>query len=141
MNKVFMIGRLASDVELRQTQTGLAVANYRLAVNRRTKGADGQTQADFFPCIAWDKSAEFASKYLAKGRRIGIAGYLQTRSYDAPDGSKRYITEIVVMEHEFCDSLNAAGGGYQEQSAPAPEPPSGYTGGGFTQVEDDELPF
>lgn len=139
MNKVIMIGRLASDVELRQTQSGMQVAQYRLAVNRRTKSADGQQQADFFPCIAWDKHAAFASQYLTKGMKIGIVGTLQTRSYDAQDGSKRYVTEIIVNEHDFCESKGA--GGYQEQSAPAPEPPSGYTGGGFTQVDDDELPF
>lgn len=133
-----MIGRLASDVELRQTQSGMQVAQYRLAVNRRTKGADGQQQADFFPCIAWDKNAAFASQYLTKGMKIGIVGMLQTRSYDAQDGSKRYVTEIIVNEHEFCESKGT--GGYQEQSAPAPEPPSGYNGG-FTQVDDDELPF
>ena len=139
MNKVFVIGRITADPELRTTQSGMAVAQYRIAVNRRTKSADGQQQADFFPCVAWDKNAEFVAKYLSKGMKIAIAGQLQTRSYDAQDGSKRYVTEIIVNEHEFCESKGA--GGYQEQSAPAPEPPSGYNGGGFTEVQDDELPF
>ena len=140
MNKVILIGRLAADPELRTTQSGIPVAQYRLAVNRRTKSADGQQVADFFPCIAWGQNAEFVAKYLSKGMKIGIVGTLQTRSYDAQDGSKRYVTEVIVNEHEFCESKGA--GGYQEQSAPAPEPPSGYTGGGFTQEDiGDELPF
>ena len=134
-----MIGRLTDDPELRTTQSGKAVAQYRLAVQRRFVNAQGVREADFFNCVAWDRNAEFVAKHLSKGTKVGIAGTLQTRSYDAQDGSKRYVTEIIVDEHEFCESKGA--GGYQEQSAPAPEPPSGYTGGGFTQVDDDELPF
>ena len=119
-----MIGRLAANPEIRHTQSGIAVATYRLAVNRRRK-QDGQQEADFFPCVAWDKGAEFATKYLTKGMKIAIAGHLQTRSWDAQDGTKRYTTEIIVEEHEFCESKAAA---------PSEE-------GGFTEVEDDELPF
>lgn len=119
-----MIGRLAADPEIRHTQSGIAVATYRLAVNRRRK-QDGQQESDFFPCVAWDKGAEFATKYLTKGMKIAIAGHLQTRSWDAQDGTKRYTTEIIVEEHEFCESKAAA---------PSEE-------GGFAEVEDDELPF
>lgn len=144
MNKVFLIGRLAADVELRTTQSGIAVASYRLAVNRR-KSANGQQQeADFFPCIAWNKGAEFASKYLSKGAKIAVIGHLQTRSYDAQDGTKRYVTEVIVDEHEFCESKQqtAQNGGYEAQSAQA-EPAASYAPQqtGFTQVDDDELPF
>lgn len=140
MNKVIMIGRIAADPELRTTQSGTAVAQYRLAVNRR-KSADGQQVADFFPCVAWDKNAEFVAKYLSKGMKVGIVGTLQTRSYDAQDGSKRYVTEIIVGEHEFCESK---GTGYQEQSAPAGDAVSqaqAAFGAGFVEVTDDELPF
>lgn len=139
MNKVLLIGRIANDIELRTTQSGMSVASYRLAVNRR-KSANGQQEADFFSCIAWDKGAEFAAKYLTKGMKIAIAGHLQTRSWDAQDGSKRYVTEIVVDEHEFCESKGAAQN--QTQSAQA-EPAASYAPQqtDFTQVDDDELPF
>lgn len=139
MNKVFMIGRLAADPELRTTQSGTPVATYRLAVNRR-KSANGQQEADFFPCVAWDKGAEFATKYLTKGMKIAIAGHLQTRSWDAQDGTKRYTTEIIVDEHEFCESRGAAA---PEQAAPAVPAAQAArpADGGYTQVDDDELPF
>lgn len=139
MNKVFLIGRLAADPELRTTQSGTPVATYRLAVNRR-KSANGQQEADFFSCVAWDKGAEFATKYLRKGTKIAVVGHLQTRSWDAQDGSKRYATEIIVDEHEFCES-KGAGGGYQEQPTAAQTAPAADNNGGFTPVEDDELPF
>lgn len=139
MNKVFMIGRLAADPELRTTQSGTPVATYRLAVNRR-RSADGAQEADFFPCVAWGKGAEFAAKYLTKGMKIAIAGHLQTRSWDAQDGTKRYTTEIIVDEHEFCESRGAAA---PEQAAPAVPAAQAArpADGGYTQVDDDELPF
>lgn len=129
MNKVFQIGRLAADPEIRTTQSGMKVATYRLAVNRRKK-PDGTQEADFFTCVAWDKAADFVERYLSKGRKIAIEGRLQNRSYDAQDGSKRYVTEIMVESHEFCDSQNSA-------QAPAQTAPNG----GFTEVDDDQLPF
>lgn len=139
MNKVFMIGRLAADPELRTTQSGTPVATYRLAVNRR-KSANGQQEADFFPCVAWDKGAEFATKYLTKGMKIAIAGHLQTRSWDAQDGTKRYTTEIIVDEHEFCESKGAAAPD-QAQAAPAAQNAQPADISGFTPVDDDEVPF
>lgn len=134
-----MIGRLAADPELRTTQSGTPVATYRLAVNRR-RSADGSQEADFFPCVAWGKGAEFAAKYLTKGMKIAIAGHLQTRSWDAQDGTKRYTTEIIVDEHEFCESSGAAA---PEQAAPAVPAAQAArpADGGYTQVDDDELPF
>ena len=138
-----MIGRLAADHELRTTQSGTPVATYRLAVNRR-RSAEATQEADFFPCVAWGKGAEFAAKYMRKGMKIAIAGHLQTRSWDAQDGSKRYITEIIVDEHEFCESRGAAA---PEQAAPAaPSAPAAQNarpadGGGYTEVDTDDLPF
>lgn len=142
MNKVFMIGRLAADPELRTTQSGTPVATYRLAVNRR-RSAEATQEADFFPCVAWGKGAEFAAKYMRRGMKIAIAGRLQTRAYDAQNGTKRYVTEIIVDEHEFCESRGAAA---PEQAAPAaPSAPAAQNArpadGGYTQVDDDELPF
>lgn len=138
MNKVFMIGRLAADPELRTTQSGTQVATYRLAVNRR-RSADGSQEADFFPCVAWGKGAEFAAKYMRRGMKIAVSGRLQTRSWDAQDGTKRYITEIIVDEHEFCESRGAAAP-EQTQAAPAAQAAQ-PADGGYTEVNGDELPF
>lgn len=133
MNKVFLIGRLVADPEIRATQGGMQVASYRLAVNRRKK-QDGTQEADFFTCVAWDKAADFVSKYLSKGRKIAVEGRLQSRSYDAQDGTKRHVVEVMVESHEFCDSRQADG---QTGAQSAPH----TTADGFTEVEDDELPF
>lgn len=138
MNKVIMIGRLVADPELRFTQSGKAVAGYKLAVDRRFK-QEGQPTADFFPCVAWGANAEFASKYLHKGTKIAIEGRLQIRTWDK-DGEKRYATEIIVDQHEFCEKKTESSdndfGGYGA-------PPSEYDGGGFSEIadEDGDLPF
>ena len=104
MNKVVMIGRLTKDPETRYTQSGKAVGSFTLAVDRRGKKTDGQQTADFIPCVVWDKLAKIVANNLTKGSKIGIDGRLQVRTYDAQDGSKRYMTEVVVNELDFCDS-------------------------------------
>lgn len=133
MNKVILIGNLAADPESRTTQSGVAQCTLRLAVSRRfTDKQTGQREADFFNVICWRNTAEFAARYLTKGRRIAVEGSLQTRSYDAQDGSKRYVTEVIADSVEFCDSKPEGG-----QSTPKTQPARG----GFTEVDDDELPF
>lgn len=131
MNKVILIGNLASDPESRTTQSGIAQCSFRLAVQRRFKGANGERETDFLPVVCWRQTAEFAQRYLAKGRKVAVEGSIQTRSYDAQDGSKRYVTEIIA------DSVEAVGG--REDGARKPE--SAQQNGGFTEVDDDELPF
>lgn len=134
MNKVIMIGNLVADPETRTTQSGVTQCTLRIAVQRRF--ADKQTgkrESDFFNVICWRNTAEFAAKYLTKGRKIAVEGSLQTRSYDAQDGSKRYVTEIIADSVEFCDSRHESGQS-GTQAATAQE-------GGFAEVEDDELPF
>ena len=96
MNKVILIGNLASDVESRTTASGIANCTFRLAVQRRFANAQGVREADFLPIVCWRQTAEFASKYLSKGRKVAVEGSIQTRSYDANDGSKRYVTEIIA---------------------------------------------
>ena len=108
MNKVILIGRTTKDTEIRYTQSGKAVATFTLAVDRRFK-QDGQPSADFIPCVAWGKTAEVAGKYLAKGNRCGVEGRIQTRSYEAQDGSKRYVTEVVISELYFLESKKSGG--------------------------------
>jgi single-strand DNA-binding protein len=109
MNKVILIGRMTKDPETRYTQSGTAVATFTLAVDRRFN-KEGQPSADFVPCVAWNKLAEVIANNLAKGRKVGIEGRLQVRSYDAQDGSKRYVTEVIVDELDFCDSKKQGSG-------------------------------
>ena len=103
MNKVILIGRLTKETDIRLTPAGLKVAHYTLAVDRRFK-KDGEPDADFLPCVAFGKTADFAEKYLTKGAKIAICGRIQTRSYDDKYGQKKYITEIVVDEQYFAES-------------------------------------
>ena len=103
MNHFVGIGRLTRDPEVRYTQSGKSCARFTLAIDRR-KSSDGNQQADFIPCVAWEKTAEVISQYTGKGRKIAVEGRIQTRSYDAKDGTKRYATEVVVQSMEFCDN-------------------------------------
>ena len=117
MNKVILTGNLARDPEIRYTQSGKAVATFSLAVNRgwkRPNDSQQQQITDFINIVAWDKSAEFCSKYLAKGRKVLVEGRIQSRSYEAQDGSKRYVTEVVSDNIEFMDSKrqDSGDGGY-----------------------------
>lgn len=147
MNRVILIGNLTRDPELRTTASGVSVCNFSIAVNRRFKNAQtGQQETDYFNVIAWRQLGELCSRYLAKGRKVAVVGSIQTRSYEANDGSKRTAVDIVADEVEF---LSAKGSAEQEgtkaaQTANAPVSPGGeaasYTSG-FTQVDDDELPF
>lgn len=145
MNKVILMGRLARDPDVRTTQSGKSVARMTIAVDRRmSKSADsGQATADFLNLVAWERLAEFAGNYLHKGSKILVEGRLQSRSYEAQDGSKRYVTEVNVSDVEFCESKSHADGG--AFSAPAPmdggasaASPMGGFGG---PVQDDDIPF
>ena len=142
MNKVILIGNLAADPESRTTQSGIAQCTLRLAVQRNFVNQQGVRETDFFNVICWRKTAEFCSRYLSKGRKIAVEGSLQTRSYDAQDGSKRYVTEVIADNVEFCDSRPTDGGRPRtDNPPPPPEPTNANTSGGFTEVDDDELPF
>lgn len=101
MNKSFFIGNLTKDPELRSTQSGKAVASFTIAVNRRFKNQAGEAVTDFFPVTVWGQLAEVCGRYLAKGKKVAVVGELQTRNYEAKDGTKRYVTEIVADEVEF----------------------------------------
>ena len=107
MIKVILSGRLVRDPELRYTQTGKAVASFILAVNRRFSHNQEQT-ADFIPIVVWDKLAEVCSKHLFKGSQVLIEGRMQVRNYEAQDGSKRYVTEVIAQELEFMGSKPTA---------------------------------
>lgn len=104
MNKVTIIGRLTKDPEIRSTQNGVSVCTFTVAVDCRRK-EDG---ADFLPVVAWRGTADVCGKYLSKGKQVAVFGSIQTRSYDAKDGSKRYVTEIQADEVEFLGSASKA---------------------------------
>lgn len=163
MNKVVLVGRLTRDPEARYTQSGLAVTTFTLAVDRRRRRDaenNGQPTADFIPIVTWDKLAEICANNLSKGRQIAIEGRIQTRSYEAQDGTKRYVTEVIANEMEFCGSkqdyqsgdnyqggYQNSGGGYQggggyNNNRPAQASAPANDGGSFgPPIPDEEIPF
>lgn len=108
MNKFIITGRLTKDVEVRYTQNQKVVATFSLAVNRDYKNAQGGYDADFFNCVLWGKPAELAGNTLKKGNKILVEGRVQNRSYDAKDGTKKYITEVIVNNFEYLEKKNAS---------------------------------
>lgn len=135
MNKVILVGRIVRDPELRTTNNGKSVATFPLAVDRRFK-QEGQPEADFFNIVACGRQAEVICQYLGKGRQIAMNGRLQSRSYEVQDGSKRYVTEVVLEEFDFIGSKN--------DSAPQNSQPQQDMdlGEDFHLVaDDDEAPF
>lgn len=127
LNRVVLIGRLATDPELKYTPSGIAVASFRIAVDRRPN-AQGEKETDFIPIVAWRQSAEFASTYLTKGRLVAVDGRMQVRSWVAQDGTRRYVTEVVADELRGLDrpKERADGApGYSEEAPPAPAEPLG----------------
>ncbi len=106
MNKIILVGRLTKDPEVRSTSAGFSTANFTVAVNRNFKNKEGNYDADFLPCVAFRNTADFISKFFKKGNMISLEGRVQTRSYDAQDGTKRYVTEVVVENVEFVGGKN-----------------------------------
>ncbi len=147
LNKVVLCGRLTADPELKQTQNGIAVVSFTLAVNRRfSRGADGQnnSQADFISCVAWRQTAEFISRYFKKGSSLCITGSIQTRTWNDNTGAKRYATEVVVDEAMFVDSRSDSAGSasYVPDAYGSPSFSSGSEAPNFEEIKtDDDLPF
>ena len=143
LNKVILGGRIANDVELKQTQTGVPVCSFSIAVNRRFAGKEAAQQTDFFNVTAWRATAEFVSKYFKKGSSICVVGSLQNRSWTDQQGQKRYATDILADEVQFVDSKSDAQGG---TAAPTTNyMPEAYTGAQTADFEavaqDADLPF
>ena len=148
MNKVIIMGRLTRDPEVRysgQDGNQMAIARYTLAVDRRFK-RDGEQTADFIPCVAFGRSAEFAEKYFHQGIKVVVEGRIQTGSYTNKDGQKVYTTDVVVENSEFAESKNASVATGNSYSAPKVNmEPENAAGDGFMNipdgVEDEGLPF
>lgn len=134
MNKVVLIGRLTRDPELKFTPgTGAAVTTFTLAVDRRFK-KEGQQSADFIPVVVWGKTAENTANYMSKGKLMSVAGRIETRSYEAKDGGRRYVTEVVADEVSF---LEWGKGTVQQE----PGIPGDYFGEDVMREVDEDAPF
>lgn len=135
LNRVVLIGRLATDPELKYTPSGIAVTNFVLAVDRRPN-AQGEKEADFITIVAWRQSAEFAANYLTKGRMVAVDGKLQIRSWVAQDGTKRKVAEVVADDLRGLDRPKEraeAGPSYSDEAAP---PEEGAAVGGGEELDD-----
>ena len=139
MNKVILVGRLAQDPEVKYTQSGKAVATFALAVSRRV--GQGQEATDFIQIVAWEKLAEICGNNLNKGRRILVEGRLQIRSYEAQDGQKRRVAEVIAQNIEFLDSKKPEEGGHTQNNAGANNKPDEGYGFGQSVPDDQDIPF
>lgn len=144
LNCVTLMGRLVADPEVRTTTTGKSVCTFRIAVDRSYAKPGEQRQADFITIVAWESTANFVSRYFAKGSMIAIQGSIQTRSYEDNNGNKRTAFEVIAREVSFCGS-KAETGSVAPASAAAPQQAPAYqtaVPSDFEEIEDDEdLPF
>ncbi len=130
MNKVILIGNLTKDPEITTTNSGVSVCRFTLAVQRKFRNENGEYEADFLNIVVWRELAELTHKYLSKGKKVAVVGRIQTRSYDASDGTKRYSTDIVADEVEFISAKGSDDEGAKKEEVTKLEP-----------VDDDDLPF
>ena len=136
MNKVILIGRLTKDPELTTTGSGISVCRFALAVDRKFTNADGEKEVDFLNIVTWRGLADNCNKYLRKGNKCGVVGSIQTRSYDANDGTKKYLTEIIAEEIEFLSPKTESENKPQTESQKRQEVMKD-----FTPIDDSQLPF
>lgn len=137
MNSVHLMGRLTADPELRHTKSDTPVASFSLAVERDYSSGEGNREADFINVVAWNKTAEFVSKFFKKGKPMLVEGRIQVRGYTDKDGQKRYATEVVANAVRFVLSDSTAQGS-ERKAASVPAPASK----GMVEVQiDEDLPF
>lgn len=136
LNRVVLIGRLTKDPELRYTPNGVAVASFTLAVDRNFKNASGEREADFIPCVVYRQLAELCANYLAKGKLAAVDGRLQVRTYDAQDGQRRWVYEVVAENVRFLSPKDGGNSGYGASSGASDAGTYGH------EVSlDDDIPF
>ena len=128
INSVSLTGRITKDIELRYTQSGIAVGSFTLAVDRQFRSENGDRETDFINCVIWRKSAENLSKYTRKGSLIGVSGHLQVRNYENQQGQRVYVTEVVIENFALLEHKKSSESSVQNESGPI-------------EVSDDELPF
>lgn len=136
MNKVILTGNLTKDPECQTTASGISVCKFSLAVNRKYKNDKNEYETDFINCVAWRATADFVSKYLRKGNKIGVIGSIQTRSYDANDGTRRYVTEVIVDEVESYTPKSENEGKPKTEASAKQEVMHN-----FEPISDSDLPF
>lgn len=151
INNVVLVGRLTKDIELRKTQSGLSVASFTVACDRRLSQEqrnNNEQSADFISCVAWRGSADFLGNYAHKGDTVGVEGRIQTRSYDR-DGQKVYVTEIIANNVSILHSNQPKQAQTQPQqqaqtqneaTTQANDPIEDYLNG-YSDINSDELPF
>ena len=154
MNKVFLIGRLTRDPELRYTGSNVPVCSFSIAVNRTFTNSNGDREADFINIVVWRKQAENVKNYLSQGSQVAVDGRIQTRNYEDKEGNKRYITEVVADNVEFLGSKkdgNSKGDeptpydfkdedAKEEKTTDVEDNPFADFGSSI-EISDDELPF
>ncbi len=154
MNKVFLVGRLTRDFDIRYGSNNNAIARSSLAVDRQFTNQNGERETDFINIVAFGNRAETMKKYLVKGSQIAISGRIQTGSYDGSDGKKVYTTDVVVDEFQFLDSKSSREANSSAQSAPTDVTPYDFSDnssniepdpfkdfGDKIEVDDSDLPF
>lgn len=147
INRVVLIGRLTKDVELRYTQSGVAVGTFSLAVNRQFTNASGEREADFINGVIWRKAAENFANFTHKGALVAIEGRLQTRNYEDGNGKRVYVTDVVADNFSLLEKKSDSQQSTPKSQAPDPFANQGnqnkFAGSGNTEVDisDDDLPF
>lgn len=140
INRVVLIGRLTKDVEVRYTQSGVAVGTFSLAVNRPFTNASGEREADFINAVIWRKAAENFANFTHKGTLVAIEGRLQTRNYEGNNGNRVYVTEVVADNFSLLEKKSDS-----QQSAPKTQTPDPFANQGNNpstpDISDDDLPF
>ena len=139
MNKCIFVGNLTRDPDFQQTGSGVSYCRFSIAVNRNYTNANGEREADFINIVTWRGLADRCNTYLRKGNKIGVVGSMQTRSYDANDGTKRFVTEIVADDVEF---LTPKGSNDDRDGDETPVyRPKKKPVADLEPVENDDLPF
>lgn len=147
LNKVILSGRITHDLEMKQTQSGTAVLQFSIAVERSFADKNGERQTDFPTCVAWGKTAEFIGRYFSKGRSIAIVGNLRTRTYEDKKGTKHYVTEVFVDEAQFtfepknAQSAPQSGGNGSGYGSYTPQTNAPQNAEDYIYSADDGVPF
>lgn len=136
MNNVTLMGRVCADIEVKSTQSGVSVASFSLAVDRRYTPQGQERQTDFITCVAWRHNAEFVAKWFRKGDMLAVTGEINTRKYTDKDGNNRTATEVVIDNAYFCGNKNSNAAAPAAPVADVVPFPVG------TEIpDDDDLPF
>lgn len=139
MNRVILVGRITKDPEQKMTQSNIPVVSFTLAVNRQFADQSGERQADFIQCVVWRKQAENLARYVKKGALLGIEGRIQTRQYEADNGT-RYVTEVVCDSVQFLESKSDTNDTTYEKESDAADNDEFYETSKQLAAEED-LPF